>query len=129
MNEDKLLSRMSLLTLLLVTIHLAYDTVYGKDGMSLVGLIGCMIVMAVWLYAALLLGARSAGRVLMLLFAVLGVVVSVLHALAPGGVMGGHIAQSAGAFFVWGLIVIGAISVFTIILSARLLLGRRSEES
>ena len=128
MNEDKLLSRTSLLTLLLVTIHLAYDTVYGKDGMSLLGLLAVMLVSAVWLYAALLLGERTSGRVLMLLFALLGVLVSVLHAMAPGGVMGGHIAQSAGAFFVWGLIVIGAISVFTIILSARLVLGRRSEE-
>jgi len=128
MNEDKLLSRTSLLTLLLVTIHLAYDTVYGKDGMSLWGLIAVMLVAPVWLYGALVLGGRTSGRVLMLLFALLGVVVSVLHAMAPGGVMGGHIAQSAGTFFVWGLIVIGAISVFTIILSARLLLGRRSEE-
>src|SRR5678816_1502773 len=52
--------------------------------------------------------------------------VPIIHFMRTGGVIGGEIGKSGGdLFFVWTLIALGVTAVFSVILSARALLGWR----
>jgi hypothetical protein len=67
-------------------------------------------------------GARrtAAGYVIILLGSLLGTSVPIFHFRGAGGVVGGEIAKSSGAFFfVWTLIVLGVTAMFSLVLSAR----------
>jgi hypothetical protein len=74
---------------------------------------------SVWLCGILLLAERRAGYIIMLLGALLGLGVLVIH-MRGVGLVGGRIANSSGIFFwVWTLISLGVTSSFSVILSAR----------
>ncbi|MDQ6872733.1 MAG: hypothetical protein M3037_12130 [Gemmatimonadota bacterium] len=84
-------------------------------------------MLVVWLYGTVVLAERRSGYVIMLLGSLLASVVPVIHMTGAGGVVGGGIAKSSGAFFfVWTLITLSVTGVFSFILSARglLRLGR-----
>ena len=119
MKHDRLLTIASLLSILLLTFHLADDIVRGFEKGGPPNLIAVPITV-LWLYGALVLAGRRAGYVITLLGSLLGAFVPVVHFRAAAGVAGGRIAGSSGAFFfVWTLVAIGVTAVFALVLSAQ----------
>ncbi len=133
MKHNVMLTIASLLSVLLLTLHTADDIVRGfeKGGPSNLGTIPIAVT---WLYGTLVLSERRSGYVIIILASLLGTLMSGIHFMNAGGVVGGGIAKSSGAlFFVWTQIALGVSSVFSIILSARGLwrgkLGRADTDS
>lgn len=130
MKHDLLLTIASLLSLLLLTFHMADDIVRGFEPGGLSNLIGMALISAVWLYGALVLAGRRSGYVILLLGSLLGLAVPYIHMKGRGvGVASGIANSSGGFFFVWTLLAVGAISLFSGILSARGLWGLRRGQS
>ena len=111
----------SLLTLLLLTFHITDDILRGMSPGGLVNA-GGILVMAVWLYATLVLAESRSGYVIVLLLSLLGSGVPVIH-MSGVGLAGSP--RQGGFFFVWTLLAIGATGLFSVILSVRGLWGLR----
>jgi hypothetical protein len=119
MKENVMLTIASLLSVLLMTPHLADDIVRGFEPGGLSNLLAVPILVT-WLCGTLLLSERRSGYVFGLVFSLLGAFVPVIHFRGAGGVAGGGIAESSGAlFWVWTLVALGVSSAFSVILSAR----------
>ena len=119
MKENVLLTITSLLTILLLTFHLADDIVRGFEPGKISNLILVPIVV-VWLYAVLLLAERRSGYIITLLLSLFSTVVPLIHMSGRGVGAGSRIAGTHGAFFfVWTLIAIGTTTLFAFILSVR----------
>jgi hypothetical protein len=119
MKHNLILTIASLLSILFMTFHLADDIVRGMEKGGTANLIAVPILVA-WLYATLVLAERRSGYVIQLLGSFLGAVVPFVHFRGAGGVAGGEIAKSSGAFFFfWTLIALGVSAVFSFILSSR----------
>jgi hypothetical protein len=119
MNPSVLLTVASLLSILFLTFHLADDIVRGFEDGGPSNLLAVPILV-VWLYGTLVLRERRSGYLIVLLASVLAAYVPVLHFNAVGGVAGGRIANSSGAFFwVWTLVLLGVSAVFSVILSVQ----------
>lgn len=118
MKQSNLLKISSLLSVLFMTFHLADDIVRGMEKGE-VGNLLAVPIFVTWLYGTLVLAEKRSGYIIMLLGSFLGAFVPVIHFKAAGGVAGGGIAASSGAFFwVWTLVALGVTSVFAFILSA-----------
>jgi len=73
-----------------------------------------------WLYGTLVLAERRSGYIIMLLGAIIGTGVPILHMSGAAGLVSSRIANSRGAFFwVWQNFTLGVISAFSLILAAR----------
>ena len=117
MKQSVLLTITSLLSILLLTFHLADDIVRGFEQGRLSNLTAVPLVV-IFLYGTLVLAERRSGYIIILLFSLLGLVVPLIHMSGKGVGAGSRIAGSHGAFFfVWTLIAIGVTSLFSIILS------------
>jgi hypothetical protein len=117
MKHRRTLQITSLLAILLFSLHWTDDVVRGfeRGGPSSVG---GFLILAVWLFAAVVLAERRSGLVILLLGSFFGSVVPVLH-MQGAGLAGGRIAGSDGVFFwVWTLLALGATAVFSLFLSA-----------
>ena len=133
MKQSALLTTASLLTILLMTVHLTGDILFQMSPAGLVNLFA-VLVFVVQLYGTLVLGGRRAGYIIIFLGSVLGLVVlPVLHMKGARGVIGGDIGNSNQAFlFVWTLLALGTTSTFSVILSASAMLSlpwRRSRRA
>lgn len=118
MKPSVMLTIASLLSILLMTLHLADDIVRGFEAGGPANLLAVPILVA-WLYGTLVLAERRWGYVIVLVASLLAAYVPVLHFRAAGGVAGGGIAQSSGAFlWVWTLVALGVSAVFSVVLSA-----------
>jgi hypothetical protein len=107
----------SLLSILLMTFHLAEDVVLGFDAGGLMNLIA-MGVLVVYLCGALLWSDRRWGLIILLLGSLLAVLMPVLHMMGAGV----GVKRSAGAFFfVWTLYALGVTGMFGVVLSVRTL--------
>jgi len=120
MKHSVMLTITSLLSVLLFTFHLTDDIYRGVEPGGLNNLIGGSLIMAVWLYGALVLAERRSGYVIMLLGSLLSFGVPILHMKGKGVGVASGIARSSGGFrFVWMLIALGVTGLFSAILSAR----------
>jgi len=120
MKQSSMLTITSLLSILLFTFHLTDDIVLGMEPGGLNNLIGGSIIMVVWLYGALVLTERRSGYVIMLIGSVLSFAVPVLHMKGKGVGVASGIANSSGGYrFIWMLIALGVLGLFSFILSAR----------
>ena len=121
MKESTMLTIAALLNFLLLTFHLAGDIVYGWEPGRLANLITMVLVGGVWLYGTLLLRERIAGYIIILLGSLLGLFVPYVHMNSAKGVgITSRIAGHPGYFFfVWGLLAIGVLSFFSVILCLR----------
>lgn len=118
MKQSVLLTIASMLSILLITLHLADDIVRGFEKGGPSNLLAVPIAV-IWLYGTLALAERRSGYVIVFLGSLLGAYVPYLHFKAAGGVVGGEIAQSSGALlWVWTLLALGVCAVFSLILSA-----------
>jgi hypothetical protein len=115
MKHNTTLVVTSLLSLLLLTLHVTDDIVRGisKPESSNTAL----AVLVVFLYGTLVLAERRSGHVIMLLVGLFAAGMPVIH---MRGVHYPEIARSAGGFFfVWTLWALGGIGGFTFVQSAR----------
>ena len=118
MKHNVTLTITSLLSIVFFTFHLSDDIVRGIDPGGVKNIIG-VLMMVVWLYGTLVLAGRRSGYIIMLLGAILGSAVPVVHMIGSG-LVGGRIANSSGVFFwVWTLIALQVTAIFSLILSAR----------
>ena len=129
MKHSVMLTIASLFSILLFTFHLADDIVRGMEPGKLSNLTAVPIFV-VWLYGTLVLTERRSGYIILLLGSLLGLAVPVIHMRGKGvGVASGIANSSGGFFFVWTLIALGVIALFSVILSARGLWGLRRGRS
>ncbi|HEU4932207.1 MAG TPA: hypothetical protein VFT48_08995 [Pyrinomonadaceae bacterium] len=119
MKQSVLLTITSLLTLLFLSLHHADDVVRGFAPGKFSNLI-VIVFMVLWLYSTtLVLAERRSGYILILVLCLLGAGIPVIH-MTGAGMSGGRIANSRGAFFfVWTLVIIGAMGLFSVLLAAR----------
>jgi hypothetical protein len=127
-----MLTTASLLSILLMTFHMAGDILFRMAPAGLVNLL-VIFIFVVQLYGTLVLGGTRAGYIIIFFGSVLGLVIPVVHMKGTRGMLGGEIGNSAEAFFfVWILLALGITATFSIILSARALLSlpwRRSRRA
>ncbi len=124
MKHNVMLTITSLLSILFFTFHLSDDIVRGMEPGGVKNIIG-VLMMVIWLYGTLVLAGRRSGYVIMLLGAILGSGVPVVHMMGAG-LVGGRIANSSGIYFwVWTLITLQVAAIFSLILSARGLWSRQ----
>jgi hypothetical protein len=115
----------SVLAILFTTFHLADDYSRGFSKGDLTSF-PVPFVLAVWLYATLVLVERRSGHVIILIFSLLASGLPVLHLMGRSGITGGAVAKSAGAFFfAWTLLAVGITAVCAVILAVRGLWGLR----
>lgn len=128
MKHRLMLPIASLLSILLMTIHLTADTLHARAGTPEAG--GSTLVavpfLVLWLYGTLLLAERRSGYIIMLVFGILTMGMPVIHVMPPAGVFHGQLANWSAAFLsVWTLHALGVTGMFSVILAARGLLAQR----
>ena len=120
MKQSVMLTIASLLLLLFLTFHMAGDIVYGYEPGGLSNLVVVVLVSVVWLYGTLLLAERRSGYIIMLLLSLFSLVVPYIHMKGKGVGVTSRLGGTSGHFFfVWTLIAIGVLGLFSAILSAR----------
>ena len=125
MKHNALLTITSLLSILLMSLHVTDDIVRGISPPGADN-VGAVVIFLVWLVGTLLLAERRLGYAIMLLGGLFAAAMPVLH---MRGARYPTIAQSSGGFFfVWTLIAVGVLGVFALILSARALWMSRSSQ-
>ena len=118
MKNSVLLTIFSLVTILLVILHLTTEIAFGLESGGLKNIIGILIVV-VWLSGTLLLYERKWGYVIVLLASILGTLVPIVHMMGAG-LVGGRIGHTHLAlFWVFSNFLLGVTALFSIILSAR----------
>ena len=115
MNNNGVLKITSLLSLLLLTLHVTDDIVRGISKAESSNT--ALVVLVVFLYGTLVLAERRSGHVIMFLVGLFAAGIPVLH------MRGAHYPEIAasigGFFFVWTLWALGALGGVTMILSVR----------
>jgi len=115
MKQNTMLAVASLLSILLLTLHITDDIVRGISKAESSNI--ALLVLALLLYGTVVLRERRSGHVIMLLIGLLAAAMPVLH------MRGAHyreIAKSPGGFFfVWTLWALGGLGGFTVLLAAR----------
>ena len=114
MKPNAVLVVTSLLSILLLTLHVTDDIVRGISKAESSNI--ALLVLTVLLYGTLVLAERRSGHVIMLLVGLFAAAMPVMH---MRGVHYPEIAKSTGGFFfVWTLWALGGIGGVTVILSA-----------
>ena len=122
MKPNVMLAITSLLSILLMTLHLTSDTIHARVGSPEAGgsTLVAVPILVVWLYGTLMLGERRSGYIIMLVGSVIALDMPVMHVMGAGGIFSGQIARSSPAFlFVWTLHALGVTGMFSFILSVR----------
>lgn len=110
-----LLVVMSVLSLILSSIHLAHDVVRGSDTWGRQSLIG-VLILVVWLYGTLVVPDKRSGQVIMLVGGLLAAAMPVIHSRVS-------LKSVAVFFFIWTLFAMGATGTLAVILAIRALRG------
>jgi hypothetical protein len=114
-RDNVLLKTTSLLSLLLLTLHVTDDIVRGISKAQSSNI--ALIVLVVMLYGTLVLAERRSGLVIIFVVGLFAAAMPVVH---MRGVHYPEIAASTGGFFfVWTLWALGALGGVTMILSVR----------
>jgi len=121
MKPNVMLTIASLLSILLITLHLSDEIARGMEPGGL-NMVIPVIILAVWLYGTLVLAGRRSGFIIMLIVAIFGTGIPILH-MSGVGLVGGRIAVDSSGSFFWVVqnMVLCVISLFSIILAVRLL--------
>jgi hypothetical protein len=117
-KEGNLLTITSLLSILLLTIHLTSDFLHDPGELSLQGVFVSALVLTVLLWGTLVLAERRSGHVIMLLGALFALGMPVLHLMRAKGIASA-LARPDAFFFVWILLALGVTGLFSAVLSVR----------
>jgi len=123
MKNIDLLIRISILSVVLLALHISQDIVYGFARGGLSQLFGVAILLVV-LCGAVLLRERRSGQVIMLLGGVIAMAMMPMHMW--NGMRPEFLERSGALVFVWTLYVLGLIGGLTVILAILALPGRRA---
>ena len=121
MNRNDVLSLTTLLSVLLLALHISQDIVFGLDRAGLNHLVGVAILLVI-VCGALLLRERTAGTVIMLLGGVMAAAMLPLH--MRNGLRPEFLEKSGALLFIWTLYVLGVNGAFSVILAVLTLRGR-----
>jgi hypothetical protein len=116
MKPSDVLTIASLLSILLMMLHVTDDIVRGMDKAGPANFIAISILV-VWLYGTLVLTERRPGYVITLIGGIIATVVPIIHLRGTGIV--NVVKSSGGFFFLWTLFALGVLGIFSIILSVR----------
>jgi hypothetical protein len=122
-KQNSLLSVTSILSVLLLALHISQDIVFGFDRAGLNHLVGVGILLVV-VCGAVLLRERRSGEVIMLLGGVMSVGMLPLH--MRNGLRPEFLEKSGALLFIWTLYVLGVIGAFSVILAVLTLRARRT---
>lgn len=115
MKRNAILVVTSLLSILLLTLHITDDIVRGISKAEPSKL--ALVVLVLLLYGTLVLAERRSGHVIMLLVGLFAAGMPVIH---MRGAHYSEIARSAGGFFfVWTLWALGGLGGLTFVLAAQ----------
>jgi hypothetical protein len=115
MRQGAILTVTSLLSILLLTLHVTDDIVRGISKAEPSNT--ALVVLVILLYGTLVLAERRSGYVIMLLVGLFAAAMPVIH---MRGAHYSEIARSTGGFFfVWTLWALGGLGGLTFVLSAR----------
>jgi hypothetical protein len=121
LKRNDLLGLMSLISLVLVSIHVPDDYVHGFDTHVVNNPYG-ILILVVWACGLLLFREQLIGRIILLLGGAIAVAIPLMHL---NGRYPPDFATSDGAFrFVWTLYALGTTGALSIILALRELVGR-----
>ena len=126
MKNIDLLMRISILSVVLLALHISQDVVFGFSRGGLNQLAGVAILVVV-LCGAVLLRERRSGQVIMLLGGVIAMSMMPMHMW--NGMRPEFLERSGALVFVWTLYVLGVIGGLTVILAIQALRGRRAASS
>ena len=116
MQRSIMLTIASLLSILLLMLHVTDDIVRGMDKAGPANFIA-IAILVVWLYGTLVLTERRPGYIIALIGGIIATVVPVIHLRGTGIVS--VVKSSGGFFFLWTLFALGVLGIFSIILSVR----------
>lgn len=122
MKQRDLLSVTSILSMLLLALHISQDIVFGFDPAGLHHLFGVAILVVV-VCGAVLLRERPSGKVIMLLGGVIALAMMPMH--MRNGLRPEFLEKSGALLFVWILYVLGVLGAFTVVLAVQALRDRR----
>ena len=127
MNNNGVLKITSLLSLLLLTLHVTDDIVRGISKAESSNT--ALVVLVVFLYGTLVLAERRWGHVIMFLGGLAALGMPIIH--RNNGFTPAVARSPGGLFFIWTLVALGVAGGLTMILSARGLwrLRRRAPEA
>ena len=111
MKNSILLIVMSLVSILLLSIHVSQDVIRGADTWGRQSLIGVGILVLL-LYGTLVLSERRSGLVIMLIGGLGAAAMPVIHSKV-------NLAKPGSFLFIWTLFALGAIGIVTVILAVR----------
>jgi hypothetical protein len=115
-KRNTVLIVLSLLNALFFVLHLTGDVVFGIETGGRDILVG-VLILAVYLYGAVGLPERLAGRIILLLGGLATAYLPVLHTGRP---LGERFAQLPGGFlFIWTLLTMGATGLVAFILAVQ----------
>jgi hypothetical protein len=111
MKRNILLPVMSLLSILLLSIHVTLDIVRGVDTWGPQSLVG-VLILVVLLYGTLVVPERRSGIVIMLLAGLFAAAMPVIHWRV-------NLTKPHTFLFIWTLFALGATGTLTVILAIR----------
>ena len=121
-KHNDLLSVTSILSVLLLALHISQDIVFGFDRAGLNHLVGVAILLVI-VCGAVLLRERASGKAIMLLGGVMAAGMLPLH--MRNGLRPEFLEKSGALLFIWTLYVLGVNGAFSVILAVQALRGRR----
>jgi len=121
MKQNDLLSLTSVLSVLLLALHISQDIVFGFDRAGLNHLVGVAILLVV-VCGAVLLRERAWGKVIMLLGGVMAAGMLPLH--MRNGFRPEFLEKSGALLFIWTLYVLAVTGAFSTILAVLALRAR-----
>lgn len=96
----------SLLSILLMTLHLA-DDFARQGGARPIEFLAAVLIAVVWLYGTLVLAGRRSGYVIIALGSLLALAIPVVHVSKLGN----------NYFFVWAILALSVTAIFSLIVS------------
>jgi hypothetical protein len=117
-KPNDLLRVMSILSVLLLTLHISQDIVFGFDPAGPHHFFGAAILLVI-VCGAMLLHARTLGKVIMLLGGVMAAAMMPIH--MRNGLRPEFLEKGGALLFVWTLYLLAVTGTFSIILAVRAL--------
>ena len=128
MKNNTLLVIMSLISILLISLHITDDIVRGISPAARDNL-GAVAIFTVWLVGTLMLGDRRSGHVIMLLGGIFAAAMPFLHVGGPRYIALAQTGSVGAFFFLWTLFAVGSTGLLCVLLAVRALWLSRAPAS